>query len=510
MENLFNGKDMEIINAHDLTTEKLTKQIDFFKKGQQFVKLLKPATVGDGIFRFTENEIDSFIDKFEKGLSLVKVIKFVPASGAATRMFKNLLHFKNSYDEFSINLKSTIDKEGKNYESLLKTMKNLSNFAFYDKADEMTGYGIDFLIDEKKYSKVLSILFDKEKMNLSAKPKAFIEFHKYEEEVRTALEEHIVEGINYTKSLDGNINLHFTISKEHENEFLTLTESLKQKYGEYKLNIEHSFQNPATDTIAVNPDNTPFRGEDGKIVLRPAGHGALLSNLNDLEADMVFIKNIDNVVPDKLKETTYRYKKFMGGLLMEIKENIHELLFELNSGNYNSEKIISFIKRYYDNDFELQNGISDEEKFNAFYQFLNRPVRICGMVKNEQETGGGPFWIEYKGNKSLQIIESAQIDRSIKSNDDMIKNSTHFNPVDIVYSSKDFEGDFFNLENYVDNDQAFISEKSQNGKNLKALELPGLWNGSMADWLTIFVEVPLITFNPVKEVNDLLKEEHQA
>jgi hypothetical protein len=354
-------------------------------------------------------------------------------------------------------------------------------------------------------------------LNLGNMPKGMIKFHHYGNFSRTAAGEHLVEGAHYCANRTKNVNVHLTVSPEHLSGFKDLI-AYVQPYYESMFgviyNVEFSVQKPSTDTIAVGMNNQPFREKDGSLVFRPGGHGALIENLNDMDCDVVFIKNIDNVVPDRLKSETYRYKKILGGLLLQIQGKAFSLLKALEV-RPPAEEVINDAVQF----CEQQISISFPEDFYywlaskkvAFLQeILNRPVRICGMVKNEGEPGGGPFWVKDKqGNISLQIVESSQINMNDAGQKKIFSTSTHFNPVDIVCSLKNYKGEKFDLHHFIDPDTGFIAVKSKDGKQLKALELPGLWNGAMAKWITVFVEVPIITFNPVKTVNDLLREQHQ-
>ena len=347
-------------------------------------------------------------------------------------------------------------------------------------------------------------------------PKGLLKFHKYDDGARTPVEEHLVEGALYAGGKTGNVHVHFTVSPEHRSLFETLVANVAPKYEAQfgvKYSVSFSEQKSSTDTVAANPDNTPFRGKDGKILFRPGGHGALIENLNDLDADIIFIKNIDNVVPDRLKPETTEYKKLIAGVLVSKQAKAFKYLQLLDSGVYTHEQLEEII-RFLQNDLSCRNpelkNLEDAELAIYLHKKLNRPMRVCGMVKNVGEPGGGPF-LAYNndGTISLQILESSQIDTANEEYMKMFQNGTHFNPVDLVCAVKDYKGNKFDLKKYVDHKTGFISNKSKDGKELKALELPGLWNGSMSDWNTIFVEVPLATFNPVKTVNDLLREQHQ-
>ena len=358
-------------------------------------------------------------------------------------------------------------------------------------------------------------MLDKSGLNYGQLPKGLLLFHNYSEGPRTPMEEHLVEGALYAES-GGEANVHFTVSHEHlqlfEQKVADKQAQYAQKYG-IKYNISFSEQKPSTDTVAANPDNTPFRNEDGSLLFRPGGHGALIENLNEISADVVFIKNIDNVVPDRLKPETVTYKQVIAGILVSLQKKVFQYLEILESGAYTHEtleEIIRFVKHDLCCKKKDIKNLEDAELVIFLKEKLNRPIRVCGVVKNVGEPGGGPF-LTYNqdGTVSLQILESSQIDKTNEEYMRMFKEGTHFNPVDLVCAIKDYKGKPFNLPDYVDKTTGFISSKSKNGKELKALELPGLWNGAMSNWNTIFVEVPLGTFNPVKTVNDLLREQHQ-
>ena len=358
-------------------------------------------------------------------------------------------------------------------------------------------------------------LLEPKGLNYGQLPKGLLEFHEYDDCVRTPMEEHLVEAALYASS-NGEANIHFTVSHEHLDLFKKMVE---EKEGSYeakfncKFNVSFSEQKPSTDTVAANPDNTLFRTEDGKLLFRPGGHGALIENLNDIDSDVVFIKNIDNVVPDRLKGDTVEYKNLLAGILVTLQKRAFDYLRKLDTGKYSHEdleEIIRFVQR----DLCCRKAdikeLEDADLVIYLHKKLNRPMRVCGVVKNVGEPGGGPF-LTYNsdGTVSLQILESSQIDKNNKEYMKMFTEGTHFNPVDLVCAFKDYKGNKYDLPEYVDKSTGFISNKSKNGRELKALELPGLWNGAMSDWNTVFVEVPLSTFNPVKTVNDLLREQHQ-
>ncbi|GIW21238.1 MAG: hypothetical protein KatS3mg068_0245 [Candidatus Sericytochromatia bacterium] len=504
---MFLEKDFLLFKEHGITQEEVLKQIEIFKKGTNFVNLVKYASINDGIIKLNNEEIDYYINIFEK--SNLSKIKFVPASGAATRMFKSLLYFYNNYEEISYNnLKDNLPKDNTDFKELEIFIKNLSEFAFYNDLKnimKLKDIDIDFLIRNDKYKLILEYLLTEKGLNYSNLPKAFIKFHKYENEERTSFEEHFIEGINYSNN-SGKVKLHFTLSEEHLNLGNLFLEKLKNKYNKYIFDVTFTIQAKSTDTISVNLENKPFRDKKGNILFRPGGHGALINNLNTINDDIIFIKNIDNVVHDKLKKDTYKYKKCLAGYLIEIRNKVFKYL-NLIENNYSESlenEIVTFMKK------DLFIDVKENSK-SYIYQKLNRPIRVCGVVKNTGEPGGGPFWVKNsKGELSLQIVETSQINRNDKEQLNILNSSTHFNPVDIVCSIKDYKDNKFELSKFVDNETYFISNKSKDGIQLKALELPGLWNGAMSDWITIFIEVPLTTFNPVKTINDLLRKEHNC
>lgn len=494
---LSQGMDPEVVN----------QQIGHFQNGFPFLKIVAPATPGNGIKVLSEKEINHFKNTYPEKASQIEVVKFVPASGAASRMFKDLFAFLEGDGDLS---KSAF---------VQKFMDNIEKFAFYDDLDQYLqsqGSSINQKLDTKDYKGILAALLDQDGLGYGSLPKGLLRFHSYPDERRTPANEHLIEGIQYAIGTGNTVKIHFTVSPEHESKFkaeiASILPKLEKEYGIH-FDISYSQQKKSTDTIAVSMDNSPFMEDDGSILFRPAGHGALLENLNDISADLIFIKNIDNVVPDRLKGPTKDYKMAIGGLLLEIQERVFEALLGLknnvdeSSVNHAEHVLKHHLGAKLPEDYSSK---SIEEKASYLESKLNRPIRVCGMVKNTGEPGGGPFWVEESdGSLSLQIAETAQIDLNDADAKEQFQGSTHFNPVDLVCGTKDFEGNDFELLEYRDMMTGFITEKSKSGKDLKALELPGLWNGAMAGWNTLFVEVPLITFNPVKTVNDLLREEHQ-
>ena len=502
-------EDKDLLAKKGISEQQIAEQLACFETGFPYLKLYAAASVENrGIMLAGEDVQKTYLaawDAYKEGDK--KIVKFVPASGAASRMFKNMFEFLGAdYDV------PTTDFEKKFF-------ANIKNFAFYADLNSAcvknNNKGIDELISEGNYKAVVSNLLESAGLNYGSLPKGLLKFHKYEDGVRTPLEEHLVEGALYAAGKSGEVNVHFTVSTEHRELFAKLVDEKVAQYAEkygIKYNISFSEQKPSTDTIAADMDNKPFR-DNGKLLFRPGGHGALIENLNDLDADIVFIKNIDNVVPDRLKADTVTYKKLLAGVLVTLQKQAFEYLQLLDSGHYRHdelENIIRFVQQQLHCRKDDIKDMEDADLVIYLRKKLNRPMRVCGMVKNVGEPGGGPF-LAYNpdGTVSLQILESSQIDMNDPEKKAMFEKGTHFNPVDLVCAIRDYKGNKFNLLNYVDKATGFISYKSKGGKELKALELPGLWNGSMSDWSTVFVEVPLSTFNPVKTVNDLLREQHQ-
>lgn len=502
----------QMINS-GIQEEQLLSQLDLFDRGILYTQLVRPCTIGDGIIRIEESERSLLSDIFKKAKASGRIMKFVPASGAASRMFKDLYSYMNG----CLNSKEPISTAVRDFG--LQFIESLAKFPFFDElSDCLTkdGHNIDKLIKEKKHGEILQCLLTEKGLNYAQLPKGLIPFHRSEEGYRTPFIEHLVEAVHYARDDKDIVRLHFTVPYDYRE---LIEEHVKKGCDRFveegiTFNITYSIQKPSSQTIAVDKKNMPVRSEDTFLVFRPAGHGALLENLNDLKEDIVFIKNIDNVVPDTIKDTTYKYNNILGGYLINLQNSIFNSLHLLEKQPIDGEAIITAeivvqqqlglpLPQSYEN-------YSDQEKVDYLYSRLHRPLRICGMVKNQGEPGGGPFWIIDEKDCPLQIVESVQVDMDNHEQQSIFKNSSHFNPVDIVCGLRDHHDKSFDLLNYVNYGLGLITAKSKGGKEFKALELPGLWNGSMAYWNTIFVEVPLITFNPVKTINDLLRKEHQA
>lgn len=508
MEELLPSDEL-ILQEKGISKEQIEEQLHFFETGFPFLKIVAPAVIGKGITVVDNEKGNFYINKWEsyRQKEGVNIVKFVPASGAASRMFKDLYEFLES------------DSEAPQKSSVKEFFSQIEKFAFYEELNKAClkneGATIAELIKNNKLKAVVENLLLEKGLNYGFLPKGLLLFHSYPDEKRTPVQEHLVEGALYAANAANDVNIHFTVSHQHkalfEKHIRETLEKYQQKFN-VRYHVSFSEQKSSTDTLAVDMNNRPFR-ENGKLVFRPGGHGALLENLNDLFADIIFIKNIDNVVPDSFKEITVKYKKIIAGVLIDVQQKCFDYLKELEN-NYLTEDRLKEMLRFTESTLCIYhpeaNSFGADTLKKYLIRKLNRPIRVCGMVKNTGEPGGGPFLtINNDGTVSPQILESSQINLNNQEDKQKMENSTHFNPVDLVCSVKNYKGEKFDLMQYVDKKTGFISIKSKNGKELKALELPGLWNGSMSDWNTVFVEVPIETFNPVKTVNDLLRPQHQ-
>lgn len=504
----FSKEDIEIIKKKKISESQIEEQINAFKTGFPYLSIKSAASINKGILKIEKNGIDKYIQIWDDFLNAdKKILKFVPASGAASRMFKDLYAFLDNSNAFP---ETDFEKD---------FFENIKKFAFYDDLNAVCeknyGKNIDELIQKNEYKEIIKNLLSEQGLNYGFLPKALLQFHTYPTEKRTPVQEHLVEAALYAKNKSKSANVHFTVSAEHRQLFENHIDEIKKTYeNRYDLTYDLSFseQKPATDTISVDIDNQPFR-ENGNIVFRPGGHGALIENLNDLDADLIFIKNIDNLVPDRLKEPTVIYKKTIAGVLVQLQTKTFEYLSVLENKDISVEKL-NEIADFCDKQLFItlpKSVYADKNELKSYLtKKLNRPIRVCGMVKNEGEPGGGPYLVENEDKSvSLQILESSQINTNDPAEKEKMMKATHFNPVDLVCAVKNYKGEKFDLTKYVDKNTGFISYKSKGGKELKALELPGLWNGAMSNWNTVFVEVPIETFHPVKTVNDLLRPKHQ-
>lgn len=516
-ENGFSSLDFVQLYKREISVDQVVKQLEFIQNGICKTKLIQPASLNNGILKLSKND---FIEKaafFEENKQSLTLLKFVPASGAATRMFKFLIAFLEEFDLENETINAYINRKKASRLSIF--LVGLEKFPFFEAINsklrsELPNFD-DLENDYKKYYFVkflLSIDF----FDFANKPKGILPFHKYASNVASPIEEHLYE-CGYYSSSNGNSNLHFTVSEAHQSHFEEIITSIKHKVEEEtntKIKVTYSYQNKSTDSLAVDTENKPFREENGELVFRPGGHGALIQNLNELNADVIFIKNIDNVIHNNNQKIAL-YKNALAGILVELQQQVFSYLRLIDATVLSQEQVQEigvFLRKKLNvqvpDDFEK--GTVDD-KIAFIKEALNRPIRVCGMVKNEGEPGGGPFWVQNKeGRISLQIVESAQINLSDKEQKRIHNAATHFNPVDLVCGIKNYKNEKFNLAQFVDHNSGFIVDKICMGQNIKAYELPGLWNGAMDNWLTVFVEVPLLTFNPVKTVNDLLKPAHQS
>ena len=501
---MYSTEDLALLQSKGISVQQIEEQLSNFKQGFPYLSIVASATVEKGILQLNESQQEEYLKTWDDFLQKKrKIVKFVPASGAASRMFKDLFEFLDA----SYTVPTTTFEQ--------QFFDHIQDFAFFDALNKSClkneGKSIEQLRASGLYKVIVENLLQEKGLNYGQLPKGLLLFHSYPEGVRTAMEEHWVEGALYACNAANEVNLHFTVSPSHQSLFKQLVEEKSLQYAKrfgVKYTIDFSEQKPYTDTLAADRDDRPFR-EDGKLVFRPGGHGALIENLNDMDADVVFIKNIDNVVPDVLTAATVQYKKLIAGILVHFQQKIADYLHLIDSGKYTHDQIVEMI-HFLQQDLYVRNSetkhLEDAELALYLKSKFNRPLRVCGMVKNEGEPGGGPFLtINPDGTVSLQILESSQIDLTDPKKKALFEKGTHFNPVDLVCALKNYKGEKYNLPDYVDKNTGFISTKSKNGKTLKALELPGLWNGAMSDWNTVFVEVPIETFNPVKTVNDLLR-----
>lgn len=492
-----------------MSQQQLLDQVERFKTGFPFLKIYDSARPYEGITILSPAAEDKAMKSWDEYLKNGgDVCKFVPASGAASRMFKALFGFVDGDRETA--------PEGSDVDKLLT---NIHQVAFFNQLDAKLranlNKGVDELLAAGRQKDVIRGIIGEDGLNYGNLPKGLLTFHNSETGTRTPVEEQLVEGAQSARQANGTVNLHLTVSPSHraafEAKLKEAVPAIESRMG-VKINVSMSEQKASTDTVAVNEDNTLFR-EDGQIVFRPGGHGALIQNLKELDATVVFIKNIDNVVPDSRREATLRYKRVIAGYLIELHSQAAAYMSLIKSGNFTDAQladVVSFLRSSFSFEAPELNSLKGAALADYLYKKLDRPMRVCGMVRNEGEPGGGPY-ITYNadGSRSLQILESSQIDLSKPENKEMMSKATHFNPVDLVCYIKDVDGKKYDLPSHVDPETGFISSKSLHGRSLKALELPGLWNGAMSDWNTAFVEVPIATFNPVKTVNDLLRPQHQ-
>ncbi len=506
-------RDHQDIEARGISKQTIDRQIQAFEQGFPPAVLDRPAIEGDGILLLNQHQVREYASFYEQNLGEKKIIKFVPASGAATRMFKDLFSWQET-----IRAGAGINALFRSHPEAKEFFQRMKEFAFWEDLS-LVMYkdclDADHLLANDNFLPLLEYLLGYSGLQYASLPKGLLKFHRYKDGNRAAMEEHLAEGAAYARQSQNQVLIHFTVSPEHEKKFIELFDQVRHKYEtQYGVTYQLSFsvQKPSTDTIAVTLNNEPLREKGGRLVFRPGGHGALIENLNDLDGDIIFIKNIDNVVPDRLKEPTIRYKKVIAGVLLNLQQQVHQWLRQLDQGPLDAasyQQAVAFAT----GSLNIDPAALPEDHTQGsqrLKQLLDRPLRVCGMVKNQGEPGGGPFWVKdpNTGHASLQIIETSQINMNDHQQASILMQATHFNPVDLVCGIMNYKHQKFDLPEFVDPETGFISRKSKNGESLKALELPGLWNGAMAHWITIFVEVPLETFNPVKTINDLLRPQH--
>jgi hypothetical protein len=516
----FSNADREQIKSLGISTARVLKQIDSLRRTDSFIRLKRPCTLGDAVRKIDNADFARYADLQSRAAAQGRFIKFVPASGAATRMFQSLLQifYLPQFLEKD-ELQKRLDQGVSIACDFKRFIDELGRFAFADDLRQVLardGYTLEEVVNEGHFRLLLEYLLTERGLGYGSLPKAMLLFHSYPEEHRTAFEEQLAESAAYLGSESGRLNLHFTIAGEYRTRLHALREDVCRRYADrYGLTFDVSFscQKSSTNTIAVDMKGRPFRDRLGRLHFRPAGHGALLDNLNDLRADLVYIKNVDNVVPDRLKGPVCLWKKALGGYLISIQDAVHSLLRRMKGPDRGQavREAARFAAR--ELPFSFPAGFDqypEENKRSFLTNILDRPIRVCGMVPNTGEPGGAPFWVEEENSGlSVQIVEKSQVNFDSPEQNAIWNSSTHFNPVDIVCCVRDFEGKPYDLRKFVDPKAVIITRKSVDGTDIQALELPGLWNGSMAGWITLFIEVPAVTFNPVKSLFDLLRPEHQ-
>jgi hypothetical protein len=505
------------IETHGLLLDDVEQQLRAYADPPAFARLVRPCTRGDGILALGSDELERLGEVFDRRARASEVVKFVPASGAASRMFQAPLSHLYS-DAPVARAALTAETAARSAAETLALLDGLEDFAFFEELRaRMADQGLDLLREATSADVrvVLEFLLTARGLDYAARPKALLAFHRYDEGARTAFEEHLVEAAVYARGRGDICRLHFTVSPEHREAFELLLarirEGYEQRFG-VAYEVAFSVQKPSTDALAVDPDGRPFKERDGGLLFRPGGHGALIENLASIDADVVFIKNIDNVVPDHAKGPTYAWKRALGGLALELRAGVEAHLQALDKrcDGATVAAALQFLERSLGTSAPATVTDGDTAVRAAFARrMLDRPLRVCGMVENTGEPGGGPFWVDWAGRNSVQIVETSQVDSTDSEQKGQLARATHFNPVDLVCVYRRADGSLYDLRDYVDREAVFIAEKSKDGRPLRSLERPGLWNGAMADWNTIFVEVPIATFAPVKTVAVLLDDAHQ-
>ncbi len=503
----WSDEDLRQMRTRSIDPSEADCQLSLFKDPPPFIHLERPAVIGDGILSLDLTQRQSALEHFERSRAQGRLMKFVPASGAATRMFQFLI----KYSQGAVSLDRMADGEGDRVREFMDDLPRRGFFPELQDHFQQKGMDVRSLLVDRRYQEILKVLLNPDGMNYAQRPKGLIPFHLYPGETRSPVTEHLIDSTYFLKDDKGLCRIHFTVSEDFRDEFRLQVDRSRAMYGEKyssQWQVDYSVQKPSTDTLAVDFQNKPFRDTNGQLVFRPGGHGALLENLNELGGDLVYITNIDNVAVESWLERIVPWRKILIGHLAKVQERVFHFLRVLNV-----EKVVSAdIKNFIIQELRLPLGSNELESPTAqrlLIDLLNRPIRVCGMVKNTGGPGGGPFWVkDPKGKLTLQIVEQSQVDPHSSEQLDILRKATHFNPVDLVCGVRDWKGNPFDLKDFVDGNAVFFSQKSMLGRDLKAIELPGLWNGAMADWITLFVEVPLETFNPVKTVFDLMKPAH--
>jgi hypothetical protein len=519
---LFTKADLEQMEQLGVNEAEARKQVAILEKGPRWLSLQRPCTLGDGIVALEADDQERLLSRWKAAAAEGRLAEFLPASGAATRMFAFLQRIRNRIARVTrANMVQGDIAETTDHREFKLFINSLRDFAFYEPLTEImaaAGISLDEQLAAGECTEILEFLLTPQGLNYESLPKALIPFHQYSDHRRAALEEHLVEAIHTVQDEAHRCRVHFTVAPEIKEVVMHHAREAAAIYGQrfgVDYQISFSVQSPDTDTLAVDLKNRPFRRPDGSLLFRPGGHGALLENLNQFQGDIVFIKNIDNVVTDDHREPVVNQQKLLAGMLLELQEEIFRYLRLLQPGPVGEKdfhEMLDFV-RYQLNVAPAKDLLlcSDEEKGSRLFRLLNRPLRVCGMVINRGEPGGGPFWVkEQSGRLSLQLVENAEIDQDSSEQLAISKTATHFSPVQIVCGLLDFHGQPFNLTEFANSEAVFITKKTEYGRELKALELPGLWNGGMAYWNTVFVEIPEETFNPVKSINDLLRPGHRT
>jgi hypothetical protein len=524
----FTADDHRQMERLGVAPEEALRHVELFRNPPPYTRVLRACTLGDGIRAIFPEDEAELTARFDEAEGSGRIHKFVPASGVASRMFKPLLSYLEQ-------LEAAAGTDGAEVEApppgpeVRTFFAELQRFAFFEELAAITAaHGLRLEADAAglialgpaERLTVLACLLTEVGLAYAERPKGLILFHRYPEGARTPFEEHLVEAADYARDRDGTCRLHLTVSPHHEAGFRALLAdrgaALARRLG-CRFEVGFTHQRRSTDTLAVDPDHRPFRLADGTLLFRPGGHGALLENLQELAdggAGIVLLKNIDNVVPDSRKPELTRWKKLLGGALLALRERTCSLLEGLEA-DLPDEELIEEAGRFVER--ELSRPLprrfaeaSPAERRRLLVEALDRPLRVAGVVRHTGEPGGGPFWVESAGGEvSLQIVETSQIGPE-PDQQAALAASTHFNPVDLACALHDRGGRPYGLGRFVDPATVFIAARSHEGRSLKALERPGLWNGAMAGWNTVFVEVPLATFAPVKTVLDLLRPEHQG